>query len=122
MARQPTMHRALFVILAVTAALPLAAARMHAVRPPQRILWIGAHPDDEILIAPILGRQCAERGAQCALLVMTHGEAGGAGATRAAEMQAAAVFLHAHLTLWAFSDVMKDVDATWSAEAGGRAA
>jgi LmbE family N-acetylglucosaminyl deacetylase len=33
--------------------------------------------------------------------------------------QAAALF-HAQLTLWSFSDVSANVDAVWSAEAGGR--
>src|SRR5207244_12091704 len=94
-------------------------ARTRAVGPPERILWIGAHPDDEILISPILGRECVERGAQCALLVMTRGEGGGSGVVRAAEMQRAADMLHATLTHWTFADVMTDVDATWSAEAGG---
>ena len=31
--------------------------------PPERILWIGAHPDDEALVAPLLGRACIENGA-----------------------------------------------------------
>lgn len=98
-----------------------AVARTRAVRPShERILWIGAHPDDEALIAPLLGRECVERGARCAMLVMTHGEAGGPGPVRALEMQRAADMLHATLTLWTFSDVMAGVDAAWSGEAGGR--
>src|SRR5437016_11853921 len=115
------MRQTALALILVAFALPL-AARARAARPPLRLLWIGAHPDDEILIAPLLGRECVERSAQCSLLVMTLGEAGGPGAVRAAEMQAAADALHAQLTLWAFSDVMGDADAVWSAEAGGRAA
>ncbi len=101
-----------------------AAARPRSVRhpAPQRILWIGAHPDDESLVAPLLGRGCIERTDVCSLLVMTHGERGGPGALRAAEMQRAAEFFRAHLTLWTFSDVMVDVAQTWSSEAGGREA
>ena len=37
-------------------------------------------------------------------------------------MRRAADLLHAHLELWDFGDVMADVDATWSAQAGGHAA
>ena len=112
---------AVALLLSATA-LP-ATPRTRAVRPPiDRILWIGAHPDDETLIAPLLGRECVERGARCAMLVLTQGEAAGPGATRAAEMQAAANMLHAHLTLWTFSDVMSDAEAVWSGEAGGREA
>src|SRR5204863_829035 len=92
---------------------PPLAARTRAVRPLPRILWIGAHPDDEILISPLLGFHCVERGAQCVLLVMTRGEAGGPAAVRAAEMQRAANLFHAALTHWAFADVMGDVDAAW---------
>lgn len=108
-----------------------ADARVRSVRhpSPERILWIGAHPDDEALIAPILGPSCVEGRDVCSMLVMTHGERGdcalpgGCGDLsdlRSAEMQRAADLFRAHLTLWAFSDVMGDVVGTWSAEAGGR--
>jgi LmbE family N-acetylglucosaminyl deacetylase len=89
-----------------------------------RILWIGAHPDDESLIAPLLGTACAERGAECSLLVLTHGEHGPCalpegcsdlGAIRTAEMNAAATLLHASLTLWSHPDVMENVRGTWPA-------
>jgi LmbE family N-acetylglucosaminyl deacetylase len=98
----------------------LLVTRQQAVRhpPPERILWIGAHPDDEAFVAPLLGRSCAEKEESCSLLVMTRGEEGGNAAIRSAEMQRAADFLGAHLTLWTFSDVGNEVDAVWSAEAG----
>lgn len=115
------MRQAFLILLFLTAAVPV-AARTRAVRPPLRILWIGAHPDDESVIAPLLGRECVERGATCTLLVLTQGEGGGSAAVRAAEMQRAADMLHATLTLWTFSDVMTEVDATWSSEAGGHEA
>jgi len=108
-------------LVLLTLALP-AVARTRAVRTSGAILWIGAHPDDEILLAPLLGRQCVERGARCALLVLTQGESGGSAAVRASEMQRAAEMLHATLTLWTFSDVITNVDSTWSGEAGGREA
>src|SRR2546422_4479037 len=57
----------------------IATGRVHAVRqaPAARILWIGAHPDDETLVAPILGPACARQNAVCTLLVFTRGERGG---------------------------------------------
>jgi len=86
---------------------------MRSVRPPENILWIGAHPDDESLVAPLVPRS---------LIVMTRGEGGGDPSVRSAEMQRAADLFHARLELWDFADVMNDVDATWSAEAGGHEA
>ena len=91
----------------------LASARLHSVRPPEHILWIGAHPDDESLVAPLLGGRTAS------LIVMTRGESGGDPSIRSMEMQRAADLFHAHLELWDFGDVMNDVDAAWSTEAGG---
>ena len=107
--------------LVLLVALPL-GARIRAVRPPERILWIGAHPDDEILLSPLLGRDCVERNVDCALLVMTRGEGGGSAEVRSMEMQRAAEMLHATLTHWTLPDVLTDVDAAWSAAAGGHAA
>jgi LmbE family N-acetylglucosaminyl deacetylase len=121
------------IIAGVFAALALIptvdAARIRASRPPlERILWIGAHPDDEALIAPLIGPRCTS-GARCSLLVMTRGErgvcllpagcGGDLGSVRSSEMDRAAAILGAHLTLWSFSDVSTDVVASWSAEAGG---
>jgi LmbE family N-acetylglucosaminyl deacetylase len=40
----------------------------------RRVLWIGAHPDDELFVAPLLG--CLrERGAAVGFLIATRGEA-----------------------------------------------
>ena len=65
-------------------------------------------------------------------MVMTRGERGvcllptgcgdDLGIIRSTEMDRAAAIFGAHLTLWTFADVSTDVTATWSAEAGGRAA
>jgi len=97
------------------------AARQHAVRhpAPERILWIGAHPDDEAYVTPLLGTSCVEGTGRCSLLVMTRGEGGGDPAVRTGEMERAAALFHAHLDLWALSDVGTDVDTIWSAESGG---
>src|SRR6266849_9084057 len=96
------------------------STRNRAVRSssPERVLWIGAHPDDEALIAPLLGASCVDGAARCSLLVMTQGEQGSCvlpggcadlGAIRTAEMQRAAKLFHASLTLWNFSDALGDV-------------
>ena len=119
------------VIAALLLVCAPAFARVRGVQHPQadRILWIGAHPDDESLTAPILGPACRELAKVCSFLVFTHGERGDCflpagcgdlGSLRSEEMQSAANFFRAHLTLWSFSDVMTDVIATWSAEAGNR--
>jgi LmbE family N-acetylglucosaminyl deacetylase len=124
------MKRLLLLAVLIAVAAPL-AARPRAVRHPSqlRVMWIGAHPDDEILLSPLFGQLCVENGADCSMLVMTRGErgvcllpggCGDLGALRGAEMQSAAAALHARLLQWSFADVMTDVDATWSAEAGGR--
>ena len=43
---------------------------------PKSVLWIGAHPDDEAVAAPLLALWCREQHARCAFLVLTRGEAG----------------------------------------------
>lgn len=90
-----------------------------------RLLVITAHPDDESLFAPLLGQTCAERGAQCSLLVLTRGENGpcllpeGCGpdlaALRSAELRAAANMLHVSLTQWAWPDVLVTHRGEWPA-------
>lgn len=105
----------------------MAIAAHRAVDHQQRTLWIGAHPDDEALVAPLLAFS-----GNAAILVFTRGERGTCalpggcgsdlGAIRTAEMANAAALLNAHLTQWSFSDAGGDVEATWNAEAGGHEA
>ena len=110
---------ALFVV-----AMPL-QARTRAVHSPahSRILCVGAHPDDESLLAPLLGRECVEEKAACTLLVLTRGEngecklpggCGDLGAIRAAEMVAAGDALHARVIQWSLPDVFTP-EADWPA-------
>jgi LmbE family N-acetylglucosaminyl deacetylase len=94
---------------------------------------IGAHPDDEALVAPLLGKACVDDGARCSFLVATRGEAGdcalpqGCGADlgqlRSEEMRAAAVIFRASLTQWTLVDTMtggpEGVRAAWAAQSGG---
>src|SRR5512142_208924 len=88
----------------------------------RRILWVGAHPDDELLIAPLLGRLCVEAGSECFMIVVTRGENGPCelpggctdlGMLREQEMRAAAAAFHASLTQWSYPDVMAGFEAAW---------
>jgi LmbE family N-acetylglucosaminyl deacetylase len=112
---------------------PVAEARRAIVsRTPfdaRRILWIAAHPDDDVLIAPLLGRYCLESGSSCSMIVATRGENGPCelpggctdlGAIREQEMGAAAAFFHARLTQWSLPDVMSDVAAAWGPDVVAR--
>src|ERR1700756_5220565 len=60
----------------------LLTARARAVLPPANlpvpssVMWIAAHPDDEALAAPLLGKWCREEHARCAFLILTRGEGG----------------------------------------------
>jgi LmbE family N-acetylglucosaminyl deacetylase len=101
----------------------------------QSVLWIAAHPDDEIFASPLLGRLCLDEHRQCTLLVLTRGEhgqcllAGGChpdlAAVRSAEMARAARLLGARLTLWSLPDGGTAADGSagaWDAAAGGHEA
>ena len=117
--------RFLAAVLALALGFPTAArtraagSRIDAAR---RILVITAHPDDEILLAPLLGDRCVRDGTSCAIIVMTTGNfIPEMGDVRAAEMARSAALLNLRLTQWTFTDVLENVDATWSAEAGDHA-
>jgi LmbE family N-acetylglucosaminyl deacetylase len=96
----------------------------------RRVLWIGAHPDDELFVAPLLG--CLrERGAAIGFLVATRGDAGGChlhegcdlAALREQEMRDAAALFGGEV--W-FADC-RDLSAgtpegvlrAWAGDAGG---
>lgn len=100
---------------------------------PGTVLWIGAHPDDEVLLAPLLGALCIEGTHPCALLVATRGENGACrlpggchpdlGTVRSAEMRAAAKLYRAHLLQGSLPDVFGPdpgaVRQAWAAAEGG---
>jgi len=89
-----------------------------------RVLWIGAHPDDEGYVGPLLEDLCVDRGADCGFVVITDGgkgncrldaatcgfkDAGGAppgslGALRLTEMQRSAAHFHGGTALLALED------------------
>jgi LmbE family N-acetylglucosaminyl deacetylase len=114
----------ILLLLAILLATP-APARTRAVASTidaaSRILVITAHPDDETLVAPLLANRCIRGGADCAILVMTTGNAAGLGEARTLEMQQSAALLNLRLTQGTFSDVLVDVGAVWASEAGDRA-
>lgn len=46
---------------------------------PPRLLWVGAHPDDEVYAAPLIADLCLDEGYACTLAVVTRGESGSCG-------------------------------------------
>jgi LmbE family N-acetylglucosaminyl deacetylase len=81
---------------------------------PRSVLWIAAHPDDELLVAPLLSRWCRDEGARCTFLILTRGEAGicrlangctpDIASVRAAEAASASQLFHANLILLTLPD------------------
>lgn len=94
------------------------------------VLWVAAHPDDEVLLAPALAKLCRVEQLACHFLVLTRGEAGvclrpegclpDLATVRSQEMQQAAGLFGAALTLWTLPD--GGGRAGWEAAAGGRPA
>jgi LmbE family N-acetylglucosaminyl deacetylase len=97
------------------------------------VVWIGAHPDDELYAAPWLGYLCVERAATCTFVVMTRGEAGkcklAAGCSpdlatvRDGELAQSAAMFGANLVHWDLGDGtagdFETVANNWAAAAGG---
>jgi LmbE family N-acetylglucosaminyl deacetylase len=133
-------------ILLVSASLALAASAIAAPSdraapggdalaaiPPCTVLWVGAHPDDEVLLAPLLGELCGEGRHRCALVVATRGENGACrlpggchpdlATVRTAEMQAAARLFRARVLQGSLPDVFGPdpaaVRRAWADAAGG---
>ena len=139
--RADTLMAGRLALLFLLIAAP-AFTRNHAVLPPQafdfgpaqNILWIGAHPDDEVLASPFLGVACKESGARCTFLVMTRGEAGNCGlpegclpdlgTVRAAEMRAASEIFGAQLIQWRLPNTNAPTpfaaEMAWEDVSGGR--
>jgi LmbE family N-acetylglucosaminyl deacetylase len=94
-----------------------------AILPAGHILFIGAHPDDEVVAAPLLGALCAGGAGTCSFLVLTRGEGGTCalplcspdlGSVREKEMLASAAIFGGTVTQWTLPDVLTDVAAAWS--------
>lgn len=127
-------------LIAAALALPAAVLAQPMRVPPlfpgtTSVLWVGAHPDDEVLAAPVLARLCIEEGLKCTFLVMTRGERGrcllpggcGAdlGAVREAEMVKVGKLYRARVIQWSLPDGGADPDGTapaWDSLAHGHEA
>lgn len=122
---------AVLLVLALPHPVRAAAARPPAL-PPGPVLWIGAHPDDEVLLAPLLGQLCVDERRRCAFIVVTRGENGACrlaegchpdvAAVRTLEMEAAAHLFGAELLQGSLPDVFGPdpvgVRRAWAAAAG----
>lgn len=97
------------------------------------VLWVGAHPDDESMVAPLMSDWCTRT--RCVFLVLTRGEGGSCGlqsgcfpslgAVRTLEMQASARLFDAGLvqeTLANASSTAQQARDVWVAEAGSESA
>jgi LmbE family N-acetylglucosaminyl deacetylase len=130
------MSRRILVTLALVLLTLPTTARSRAVRhpgsaaelAPQSVLWIAAHPDDEAVAAPLLGRWCREQHARCGFLLMTRGQQGGClrpdgcqpdvATVRAAEAGAASQLFGAELFLLQYQDGGGVQTPQWGATAG----
>lgn len=94
---------------------PRAVGQVPALFPNVRsVLWVGAHPDDEVFAAPLLARLCLEEGRRCSMLILTRGEAGvcrlpggcvpDLASVRASEAARSAALFRARLVLWRLPD------------------
>ena len=131
--RQVVRARRAVLVLALT--LGCATAARAGPAPPtfpgaRSLLWVGAHPDDELLAAPLLARLCLDEELACTFLVLTRGEAGTCSlpggcsprlaGVRAGEMRRSARLFGARLEQWRLPDA--GALPGWSAAAGGEEA
>ena len=100
------------------------------------VVVVTAHPDDEVLLAPLLGEVCVELDGRCTLVVATRGERGvclvpggchpDVATVRVGEMRQAAALFGAALVPWDLGDgtatSAAGVRAAWVAAAGGEPA
>jgi LmbE family N-acetylglucosaminyl deacetylase len=92
-------------------------------------MWIGAHPDDEVLVAPLLAHWCVDAHARCTLLTATRGEAGACllpggclpdlASVRSAEAGASSQFFGATLILLSLPDGGGAAPPPWAPGYGG---
>jgi LmbE family N-acetylglucosaminyl deacetylase len=114
------MKTAAWVAILLCVTLPVSAKRRSAsagadpFAGARSILWIAAHPDDDVVVAPLLFSLCRDRSLRCTFIVATRGEkgpcllAGGCepdvGTVRTGEMQRAAAYFGASLIQLAYED------------------
>ena len=98
---------------------------------PESVMWIGAHPDDEVPPAPLLARWCGGGGARCSMLIATRGERGACllpagclpdlATVRSAEALASAGFFDAELFLLSLPDGGGAAPPAWAPGTPGAA-
>lgn len=114
----------------------LFATRIRAVSPPSNIptpvsvMWIAAHPDDESIAAPLLGKWCREQHARCAFLILTRGEGGTClradgcqpdiASVRSAEAGAASQYFGATSILLTYPNTAGVAKPDWRSPSGDR--
>lgn len=99
----------------------------------QSLVWVAAHPDDEVIVAPLLASLCIERRGQCTVIVLTRGEKGvcllaegcdpSLSAVRSAEAGISSQYFGADLVLLNLEDGGGGDDGLageWEEEMGGR--
>lgn len=106
----------------------------------QTVLYVGAHPDDEWGVAPILADACLDRGARCHFLVLSEARSGGCLFTvglkdfdecsrvRREEMARSAALFGAQVEFLGLDDLFysfngagrQRVIGEWAAQSGGR--
>lgn len=122
--------------LLLTAALLLATARTRAVPHPSSIpspasvMLIAAHPDDEAIAAPLLGKWCRDQHARCAFLLLTRGEGGECllpdgcqpdiASVRSAEAASASQYFGASLILLTYPNTAGVATPDWRSPSGDR--
>lgn len=104
------------------------------------VLFVGAHPDDEWGVAPILAEACIDRGAQCHFVVLSEANSGGCLFTiqlkdfaecsrrRRLEMQASAALFNGTVEFFGLDDLFYGYNQSgmnrtldeWSEASGGR--
>jgi LmbE family N-acetylglucosaminyl deacetylase len=132
---RPTMHRFVLAMMALSCGVPIPPETdtghlRSALLKREKIMWVGAHPDDEGMLAGVvLAKACAVEGADCTIVSFESGKYGdckpasllnhtcpclhGAtkcperlGATRELELTAAAKVLHANAIVLRRDDKM----------------
>jgi LmbE family N-acetylglucosaminyl deacetylase len=99
-----------------------------SVATPRSVMWIAAHPDDEAIVAPLLGKWCREERARCGFLVLTRGEGGAClrldgchpdlASVRSAEAGAASQYFAAALVLLNYPDSADVAKPDWRGSIG----
>jgi LmbE family N-acetylglucosaminyl deacetylase len=111
-------------------------ARMRAVPHPSNVatpgsvMWIAAHPDDEAIVAPLLGKWCRQERVRCAFLILTRGEGGSCllsdgchpdvASVRSAEAGSASQYFGASLILLTYPNTAGVAKPDWRTSSGDR--